>query len=90
MQQPEVGPEPIPTDEATEADEAVPATAPAADARSALMPACAEYWSVIAMSHLQTLQGWLCILQCFPRRQQGSAQGKGTERQPGLTSKGQA
>ena len=89
MQQPEVDPESIPTDEATEADEAVPAAAPAADARSVLMPACAEVWSIIALI-LHSLQGWLCILQCYPRRQQGSAQGKGTERQPGLTSKGQA
>ncbi len=87
MQQPEVDPESIPTAEATEADEAVPATAPAADARSVSMPACAEFWSLIAII-LLSLQGWLCVLQCFPRRQQGSAQGKGTERQPGLTSKG--
>ena len=58
LQQPEVNTGPIPTDEATEADETAPATAPAADARSAFLRA----WPLTRPVNLSSQHCFIALL----------------------------
>lgn len=79
LQQPEVEVGPIPTDEATEAADTEPATAPAADARYVNISGARSAWSCsIFLKHFLQCSSCLSVPACS-MPQQGSKSQPGTK-----------